>query len=154
MMKITLLTHKRELQRLTNTGQLVIKALGDQIELCVWQRKEPDEMLLAKIARGRSVLLYPTTNATAPIFDGEIDHLILLDATWQEAQKIYNRSAYLQALPAWCLQKPPPSQYRLRRNQRADALCTAEVVIHLLQQMGDESREEGLQRAFDAFNRG
>ena len=57
---------------------------------------------------------------------------MLIDATWQEARKMYNQSPYLKALPKVSLVDAPKSIYPLRRNQIEGGLCTAECVIHLL----------------------
>jgi len=151
-MQITLLTHSKELVRPTNTGQLVMACHGLTVERRVWQRNQPDAQLLACMTQQPSVLLYPSDDAQPVNFSGGYEHLILLDGTWQEARKMYNRSPYLQALPAWQLDNLPTSQYRLRRNQQAGALCTAEVVIALLQMAGMAQDATALQVAFEVFN--
>ncbi len=46
-----------------------------------------------------------------------------------------------------------PSLYTLRRNQKEGALCTAEVVMELLQQTGFINEKEQLMLLFDEFNK-
>jgi len=152
-MKITLLSHERELLRPSNSGALVLATLPEIAERRVWQRKKADAEWLEMMAEGRSVLVYPVEQLTCPALHvGELDHFILIDATWQESRKIYNRSPYLQELPALHLDAPVASQYRLRRNQQPGALCTAEVVIQLLRQQGELQSAALMQQAFELFN--
>ena len=99
-MKIFLLTHERELLRASNTGALATSLVPEIVERVVWQRNTPSETILEAIRGEKTVLLYPLEDESteaAPIAD--FDNIILLDATWQEARKIFNRSAYLKDLP-------------------------------------------------------
>ncbi|WP_345552584.1 DTW domain-containing protein, partial [Microbulbifer aestuariivivens] len=109
-LKIRLLTHERELERPTNTGAIAMAAAGDVVERVVWRRKQPDPMLAGLVANGSAALVYPHAyscgfsvssesseacgfTATSPD-SAAYDVLILLDATWQEARKMFNRTAY------------------------------------------------------------
>lgn len=152
-MKITLLTHQREFDRKTNTGALALEHCGDIVERVVWARREPDQALVDTIERGEAALVYPTGDSTsAPLED--FAQVILIDATWQEARKIYNHSPYLQAAPRVILEAGATSSYRLRRNQRDGGLCTAECVIEILRKHGEDTAADRLEAAFIQFNRG
>ncbi|WP_041521897.1 tRNA-uridine aminocarboxypropyltransferase [Gilvimarinus agarilyticus] len=137
-MLITLLTHATELDKHSNTGQLVMSVLAKQeqasCERVIWQRKLPDADLLHRINTLASALVYPAPNERAPLPLSQAlpEHIILLDATWQQARKIYNHSPYLHALAHIELKPGAPSQYQIRRNQREDGLCTSECVAELL----------------------
>ncbi|MDZ7870843.1 MAG: tRNA-uridine aminocarboxypropyltransferase [Rheinheimera sp.] len=167
MPELVLLTHSTELERPTNTGRLLIEppqtathAHSDWTvrQLC-WQRKVPDPLLLQQLATSAYVLLYP--GATAQQID--VDHpvcttftkpagFILLDATWQQAQKMYNQSPYLHALPKWQIRSATPSRYILRRNQRQQGWCTAELVVLLWHHLGAVEQAKQLDQRFIAFN--
>ncbi|MFC6978801.1 DTW domain-containing protein [Microbulbifer taiwanensis] len=149
-MKITLLTHQRELDRKTNTGALALQLCGDLVERRVWARREPDRALLDSIERGEAALVYPTAEST-PAPPEDFAQLILIDATWQEARKIYNHSPYLQTAPRVSLESAA-SSYRLRRNQPDGGLCTAECVIEILRSHGEDTAAERLEAAFMEFN--
>ncbi|MBM7074478.1 DTW domain-containing protein [Shewanella sp. 202IG2-18] len=69
----------------------------------------------------------------------------MLDGTWQEAQKIFNKSPYLKELPKVKIETSTESIYQLRRNQRGNGLCTAESVIELLRIKGNEMTANQLQ---------
>ncbi|WP_394133210.1 tRNA-uridine aminocarboxypropyltransferase [Shewanella maritima] len=71
-----------------------------------------------------------------PLTNPPLTHFVIIDATWQEARKVYNKSPYLHALPRVNLTPNSASIYQLRRNQREGGLCTAECAAQLLEQNG------------------
>jgi len=157
-MKIYLLTHERELNKTSNTGCLVKKCLKEQAEVIVWQRKEPDETLLELIRSGELAMLFPEQkqvlkNNTEQASVEDFEKFIILDSTWQEARKMYNRSAYLQQTKKISLNTKHVSAYRKRRNQIEGGLSTAECVIELLKQKKNKNLAVSLQTEFDVFNK-
>ncbi|MDH5464022.1 MAG: DTW domain-containing protein [Thiovulaceae bacterium] len=131
-MKFFLLTHEREICRKTNTGRLVLDTLGEDAVKIIWERKSPDEALLKAIEAGDIALLYPSSESQLISKTCKYDNYIILDGTWQEAKKIYNKSPYLQLLPKVSMQTDQKSKYTLRRNQKEDGLCTAEIASEVL----------------------
>jgi DTW domain-containing protein YfiP len=148
MMKIILLTHQRERFKKTNTGSLVVEVLGDDARVIVWDRATPDPDLVKTIAEGSIALLYPSADSQFVSYVSDYQHYIIIDGTWQEAQKVYNRSPYLKALPAVKIPTDKPSAYNLRRNQRVDGLCTAECAIEILATRGYSMLAKDLQMVF------
>lgn len=133
-LRILLLTHERELSKSTNTGRVVLEALGQAATRIVWRRATPEPELLGMIEAGGVALVWPLApgGVVAPV--PEPHTYVVIDGTWQQARKIYNRSPYLHALPTVALQPTEPSVYTLRRNQIGGGLCTAEAVACLLHQ--------------------
>ena len=82
----------------------------------------------------------------------DFESFVILDSTWQEARKMYNRSTYLQQAKKISLQVDTPSTYRKRRNQIEGGLSTAECVIELLKQKNEQSLSFTLQEQYDLFN--
>lgn len=181
MPELVLLTHATEFERPTNTGLLVLQTAqascrneaqtagnGWQVRAALWQRRCPDAALIASIEaaadnpRQPYVLLYPSPDAL--IVDVDLPHsstsatpdfpagFILLDATWQQAQKMYNQSPYLHALPKWQIQSTHASAYILRRNQKQQGWCTAELVQLLWRYSGASESAAELGRRFFDFN--
>ena len=139
-MNFILLTHERELAKKTGTGVLVKNALKDTCRIITWSRTEPDPFLV-NLSLESTLLIYPSeyANKSAMNESIELQHLqyetfVIIDGTWQEAKKIYNRSPYLHALQHYTLEVDYSSRYTLRRNQKNIGLCTAEVVLELLKQ--------------------
>ncbi|MCK4839839.1 MAG: DTW domain-containing protein [Desulfobulbaceae bacterium] len=151
-MKIYLLTHERELKKQTNSGRIVKECLGGRAEIVVWKRTEPNKELIDLIDHDEIALLYPEVKDGPEKSCPDFDNFLILDATWQEARKIYNRSPYLQKAPKVSLSINEPSRYKLRRNQIVAGLSTAECAIELLRQKDQTSLADGLSRKFDRFN--
>lgn len=149
-MQIILLTHSREISKKSNTGQLV-EQLVPLTRKIIWQRTEPDDYLLKLIESGNTALLYPAENSQGTSVLAEFENFILIDSTWQEARKIFNRSQYLQQLPRIQLSTNNASKYALRRNQVDGGLCTAECAIELLKQTKQIELAEALNLRFTKF---
>ena len=152
-MKITLLTHFKEFAKRSNTGQLVLEILGDAAEQIRWDRLNPPAQLVKEIEAGSVALVYPGTAGEDDDDLSDITRFILIDGTWHEARKIYQRSPYLRKVRRVCLKPSGASQYNLRKNQKEACLCTAECVIEILQSMGRIEQAEQLQERFLAFIR-
>ncbi|WP_335917074.1 tRNA-uridine aminocarboxypropyltransferase [Shewanella chilikensis] len=163
-MKIILLTHERELNRASNTATLALNAYPTLCKRVLWARKAPDAWLMEHLSLGRTALLYPQTEentseesisraqaanespnqspvqgATWPQDVAQnLNSLVILDATWQEAGKMYRQSPYLQSLARVELQAEQGSAFRLRRNQRQGGLCTLECIAAVWQNLGGD----------------
>jgi DTW domain-containing protein YfiP len=164
-MKLYLLTHERELHKATNTGRLVRQFLTDEAELIVWRRTEPDPAIVKACSTGMASLLYPSSEmypnsesektqslADEFVIGGSVDTFVIIDATWQEARKIYNKSPYLQSAQKISLSSQDPSLYQLRRNQKLGGLSTAESVIKLLTMLNRHEASAKLADLFNEFN--
>ena len=152
-MKITLLTHFKEFEKRSNTGRLVVDALGSAAEQIRWDRLNPPARLVEEIEAGGVALVYP---GAAEEGDGDlsgITQFIIIDGTWHEARKIHQRSPYLRKIRRIGLATGEKSQYNLRKNQKESGLCTAECVIEVLRLSGDIAEAERLQERFLAFIR-
>lgn len=150
-MKIFLLTHERELLRTSNTGVLAKQVAPEIVERIVWARNTPNPALLDVIKRGDTVLLYPADNADAVPIES-FENIILLDATWQEARKMFNHSPYLKNLPRAHIKPRQVSRYQLRRNQPDEGLCTAECVVEILTAKNKIDIAKRVEATFTLFN--
>ncbi|MGL4713223.1 MAG: tRNA-uridine aminocarboxypropyltransferase [Shewanella sp.] len=66
-MQIILLTHKRELTRKTNTGQLALAAFPEQVKSIVWSRTAPNNDLVAMLASQQAKLLFPASDTESAV---------------------------------------------------------------------------------------
>ena len=150
-MKIYLLTHEQETGKATNTGKIALENAKTVVERIVWQRTNPNETLIRLINNKEALLLYPTEDTeTGSIADFE--NLIIIDSTWQQARKIYNKSQYLKQIPQANIRSDTGSKFLLRRNQIDGGLCTIECVIEALKIKGEIELAETLDVAFEKFN--
>lgn len=136
-----LLTHEREITRETNTGKWVASMLGKQCSQPQWSRKMASlipnhEHWGVLFPSQESISLTDETSANPP------QRFIVLDATWQEAQKMFRQTPWLQALPQYHLPIAQNSRYSLRRNQQSGALCTLEIVAEVFSWQGETKQAE------------
>jgi len=158
--KIYLLTHERERHKKSNTGRLVKACLKEQVEIIVWKRKEPDERLIKLLESGELAMLYPDEASSASaLISGSVSYsaddfeqFLIVDSTWQEARKIYNKSPYLKIAKKVSLSVDSPSEYRLRKNQIEGGLSTVECAIALLGAKGEHEMAKQLKNEFDHMN--
>ncbi|MCO4786615.1 MAG: DTW domain-containing protein [Marinomonas atlantica] len=154
-MHIWLLTHSEELKKANGTGQLICKHLPDNCTLIAWQRNEPSQVL-ASLPYESTLVIYPTalsldkSTALSPSIEA-VEHVIILDGTWQQARKMYNRTPYLHNYSTYEI-TGQVSRYVRRKNQQKSGLCTAETAIYLLQKQGLTDQAGTLESAFKAFN--
>lgn len=155
-MKFTLLTHFKEFDKRSNTGQLVLEILGEAAEQLQWDRLKPPPGLVEEIESGGVALVYPgprdQEKDDADDLSG-IKRFILIDGTWHQARKIHQRSPYLRKARRVSLTPAGESQYNLRKNQKESCLCTAECVIEILLGIGMTEHAEQLRQRFLAFIR-
>tara|TARA_R110001592_G_scaffold54017_2_gene165515 strand:- start:11868 stop:12377 length:510 start_codon:yes stop_codon:yes gene_type:complete len=152
-MKFILLTHERELSKGTNTGRLVKQILGDDVEIITWKRKVPDERLVHLLATKQAALLFPKQDSDLVNKDLKcFEYLVILDSTWQEARKMFNRSGYLNQAERVSLSITKPSEFKLRRNQIEGGLSTIECVIQILRQYNANEKVVLLEDLFLSFN--
>jgi DTW domain-containing protein YfiP len=152
-MKFTLLTHFKEFEKPSNTGRVVLDVLGSDAGQVRWDRMNPPVELLAEIEAGGVALVYPGAAAENGGDLTGITHFILIDGTWHEARKIHQRSPYLQKVRRVGLTPTGKSRYNLRKNQKEACLCTAECVIEILRNTGNDAAADHLEECFLAFIR-
>ncbi|MDF2155906.1 DTW domain-containing protein [Vibrio sp. CAU 1672] len=154
------LIHPNELQRDTNTGKLLALCQLN-VESVVWDRKNPPASLLALLEDSAlfPVLLFPGEHSLTLDQLSSQSHqqhkqplFIILDATWQEARKMVNKSRWLSSVPLMALTSAAPSQYQLRRNQQTGNLCTFEVAAHLLGQLDEKSNQQYMLEFLDDYS--
>ncbi len=58
--------------------------------------------------------------------------LIVVDGTWSQAGALVRDNPRLASLPRYAFHAPEPSQYRIRREPRAEYVSTIEALMHVL----------------------
>lgn len=162
-----LLTHETEYRKPTNTGRLIADC-AKCTRTYTWSRTALDSSLQRELADPyyQHWLVYPSedvgqeeriTPLERKIKDSEgvaqrKQVFILLDATWQQAAKMFRKSPYLNQLPILSLSPERLSQYHLRRASQAHHLCTVEVAIELLALAGEKANARLLHDYFLVFS--
>ncbi len=156
---LILLVHPNEIARDTNTGKL-LQQCQLNVEQAIWDRKQPPQELVTHLedATLYPVLLFPNEHSQTleQVTQQSQQHnrkplFIILDATWQEARKMINKSRWLEGVPMLELSTQGESEYQLRRNQQQGNLCTFEVAAQLLGQLGEEDNQQQMEQFFTHY---
>ncbi len=143
----------------TNTGWLVADVVPDTFAFG-WARTDVDPALLALLndPQWQPLVVFPGEYAapervveSVPPADGRRPLFVLLDATWNEARKMFRKSPYLDRFPVLSLRPEQVSSYILRRSQRGDHFCTSEVAALCLALAGDAPAARALDATLDVF---
>jgi len=129
----------------------VAKTLGKNCRVIPWHRLTPDAELLHEIASTSVALLYPGEDSDDLNDKTDFASYIILDGTWQQAQKMYNQSPYLKSLQKVHISPTEASIFSLRRNQKSSGLCTAECAVELLKHRGLSEQAQQLQTRLIKF---
>ncbi|EKG32978.1 tRNA-uridine aminocarboxypropyltransferase [Pseudomonas avellanae] len=155
-----LLMYDTEPMKPTNTGWLIADVIKDTYAFG-WSRVEIDPHLRALLEdpQWQPYIVFPSEFVAQERVvsevareDGKRPLFILLDATWNEARKMFRKSPYLEKFPVLSLAPEQISRYRLRRSKRDDHFCTAEVAALCLELAGDVSASGVLDAYLDVFS--
>ncbi len=155
-MHIWLLTHSEELKKANGTGAVVLETYAKHCTRLIWERTQP-AIELVNLPLHSTYLIYPQSDQEQTVAQdltcpqGKIENLIILDGTWQQARKMYNRSSYLHTFPKYEI-NGETSIFKRRKNQVEGGLCTAETAAHLLKVFGEQDAGERIYQAFLSFN--
>lgn len=148
-----ILRHIRETGRPSNTGRLVALAMPhSRIVSCgggarIGLSSFDDEWLRAP----GTWLLWPDGPGTRPDMPEWTPpaRVVVLDATWRQARRLYNRMPVLQAMPRLILPEPTQCRDRLREQHRADGMSTLEAVAAAVATLEGAHVAEPLERLYD-----
>lgn len=146
--EFVILRHIAESRRPSNTGRFVALALpnsriipcggGDRIGL-----SSPDDTWLR--APG-TCLLWPDGPGSKLI---RPERIVVLDATWHQARRLYARTPALSTMPRLVLPAPAHSRARLREQRRPDGMSTLEAVAAAVATLEGAKAAEPLERLYD-----
>jgi len=138
--KIVVLSHPKESRRKTSTGRMLHHCLPNS----EWINNEnPDESALFRNlvlnSNRNTVLLFPTSLAvdittlkSKPSFQLESLQVVVIDATWHQAKKMYQQSILLQNLPAVTFSCSETSNFKIRTQPKDVCLSSIESVYQVL----------------------
>ena len=155
---VILMLHPNEVNRTTNTGKLLLKALP-HCQTFVWDRVNPPQGFIDYISAAdvEPFIVFPCEDSidvskVAKAKTSKKPVYIILDGTWQEAKKMLRKSSWLSQIPAVSLPDiDSPSNYTLRRNQEQGHLCTLEVGCELLNAEGESEQADQLRAFFSHY---
>ena len=154
--KFWLLMNSKEINKPTNTGK-IIKDCIPETKIVFWERLNPPKELIASMEdTDNFCVVFPDSSAENCINLEDLDSLndpsfIIIDGTWKQARKIYNKSTYLHKLPTIFVKSHKKSNYILRKAAEENYLCTAEIAIELLKAKKESSAADQLNNFLKLF---
>ncbi len=152
--RVVLLQHPREARLAICSAWLTRIALSN-VELHRGVRFAGDARVAEVVANSGTALLFPGDGASAPEdrADDPPAALVVIDATWKQAERMLRDNPAIAALPRIALAGSRPSGYRtLRREPGPGCLPTIEAVALALGAF--ERNEDRFAPMIDAFRRG
>ncbi|MFN8390784.1 MAG: tRNA-uridine aminocarboxypropyltransferase [Bdellovibrionota bacterium] len=155
---LLLLQHPHERRKYCSTTKLVMNAIRNARMLRGVEFDE-NEIRSAIADSSRTYLLYPSSNAR-PCETAHLDSdctVIVIDGTWDEAQKIVYRNGFAHRFECLSFQQSFRSTYRIRKQPKDYCLSTLESIAYLLklnaEANGLYAQSKIYDRLFDGFDR-
>jgi DTW domain-containing protein YfiP len=133
--RLLVLQHPRERDKAIGTARIAALGLPDA-QIAVGVDFAGDERVRAALGDPARppVLLYPGEGARdlgrepprGPVT------LVVIDGTWHQARSLMRNNPWLAALPRYTFAPERPSEYRIRREPKADYVSTVEAIAHAL----------------------
>lgn len=162
MMKFVILLHPIERRRRIATGRMSHLCLKNS-ELVIGEDFTQQNRINEILADSsyQPVVLYPGRNSLnltdspkeerSKIFvEGKTPVVFVIDGTWNTARKTMRISQNLNTLPRLCFTPTVKSQFRVRKQPRAECVSTIEAIHHFVNFF---HKEIGQQNLLDVFNR-
>src|SRR5664280_3841473 len=81
------------------------------------------------------------------------DRVVVIDATWQQARRLYSSMPVLWTLPRLVLPEPTRSRDRLREQHRSDGMSTIEAVAAAVAKIEGIETARPLEKLYDELVR-
>ena len=146
--KFVVLIHPIEFKRRIATGRMSYQCL-DNSELIVGQNYSENSKVneLLKDPRFQPMVLYPgikslnLTHASSEkkttFFDSAKTPLVfVIDGTWATARRMMRHSVNINTLPRFGFTPPGPSQFKVRKQPKAECYSTIEAIHHCIELLG------------------
>jgi DTW domain-containing protein YfiP len=148
-----ILRHIWEAERPSNTGRLVALTMpNSRIIPCgggirIGLSPIDDEFLRMP----RTWLLWPDGTGTQPDMSGLTppSRVVVIDATWRLARRLYSSMPVLRALPRLVLPTPMGYRDRLREQHRSDGMSTLEAVAAAVAKIEGAEAARPLEKLYD-----
>ncbi len=144
-LSILILQDPKEAKHAKNTVPLL--RLGLPVVKCIQtSNQEALRCALSQKDPAKWRLLFPNDEATAiESMDAKvasnIEGLIVLDATWRKAKKLYLTESLLQRFESLCFARPPAGQYHIRKSPSELSLSTLEASAYAIEQITGDNMQ-------------
>lgn len=155
--KVTVIMHRREYFKKTNTGRFVPQIFSNSDLLWYGHENRRPFALEELLSAGHeNILLFPEPQARelSPDFCQNFSrplNLVVFDGSWRQATKMIRMIRQLKPIPVVTLPAGRVSAYRLRATKTRGTVCTFEAVARAMGVMAGARIQEEMEKFFDAF---
>lgn len=159
--KFAILIHPIEKKRTVATGRMSHLCMENS-ELIVGQDYSENSKVNALLENKsyQPLVLYPGVQSLNLTHSSEqeksklfpankIPLIFVIDGTWATARKMMRQSQNLKDLPRICFTPPGPSQFRVRKQPKAECYSTIEAIHHCIDLLGNQLQLNLQQRPHD-----
>lgn len=143
--RVVIVRHQREQHRSSNSGRLAHLALTNSVIVEHGGGRTPTQLPPLDGAW----LLFPEGEPTTRAPDPPPRQLIVLDATWSQARRMYHKLAQLRGLPMLRLPEGWRAQSRFRAQPSADRVSTIEAIAGALRLLEGDDKAAPLETLFE-----
>lgn len=136
--KLVVLQHPQEAKNAKNTARL-LPLLTANFQLHQGESEQDFKHVVGPLCDAKAFVLFPTDSSVA-IETVARSHpgssattLVLIDATWRKALKMWHLNPWLSQLRSLHFSIPPQSRYKIRKAKRVDSLSTLEAAAYGLE---------------------
>lgn len=134
---LSLVIHKNELKRTSNTGQLALRALVNSKMHVVGEINQQFQLEDILLSDHQNLLFYPSDESVElnEAFLSSIKkpiHLIVPDGNWRQASKVHYRNKHLENLPRVKIDLVNTGTQFLRTESKPIGMATLEAIAHAL----------------------
>jgi DTW domain-containing protein YfiP len=140
---IVILQHPKETKHAKNTVKLLQLSLSnieviqgesaqDFQELAETVTTQPDTYSLCYPNQNSKPIESTISQSDKPAIFSKSHKIILIDASWRKAFKMWHLNPWLHKLDSWHFDAPPTNQYAIRHTTQANSLSTLESAAYLL----------------------
>lgn len=140
----------KEARRPSNTGRLVALSMpNSRIISCGGGARIGNPAIADGLLQRGTYLLWPDGTRASQDISEPPDRVVVLDATWRQARKLYSRIPALRSIPRLSLKAPSRYRERLREQHRSDGMSTLEAVAAAVSRLEGAEKAEPLERLYD-----
>jgi DTW domain-containing protein YfiP len=144
--EVGIFQHPNEFRKTFNTARLAHLALENSF-LEVNTQISPRGKIsgaLEKYSSNEMGILFPSPKAQDISEAKDLKCLLVLDGTWNEARKLYQRNDVLRRVPHYLFTPPEISSYTIRQEPQENYVCTLEAIAYALEVLEPDFNTEHL----------
>jgi len=129
--RVLVIRHASEISKPSNSGRLVAAALSNCALLEYGARNQLLDQ--APLREPGTWVLFPGGTPVDAPPEPPPRQLVVLDATWTQARRMYQRIGALRGIPVFALPAPATPSKQLRTPPRAETVSTVQAVARALE---------------------